>query len=69
MLFVHPTQGIIRDLDAVEHDARVRLYRLEPHVFASLSDWAAAMRDEWSEQLQSFKAHAEGVGRRARHKP
>lgn len=45
--------------DAVEHDARVRLYRLEPHVFASLSDWAAAMRDEWSQQLQAFKAHAE----------
>ena len=45
--------------DAVTHDARVRLYRLEPHVFASLSDWAAAMRDEWNDQLQAFKAHAE----------
>ncbi|HTP74327.1 MAG TPA: metalloregulator ArsR/SmtB family transcription factor [Burkholderiaceae bacterium] len=45
--------------DAVEHDARVRLYRLEPHVFASLSDWAAAMHDEWHQQLQAFKAHAE----------
>ena len=30
--------------DAVEHDARVRLYRLEPHVFATLSDWPAAMQ-------------------------
>ena len=49
--------------DAVEHDARVRLYRLEPHVFATLSDWAAAMRDEWSQQLQAFKAHAEGAAR------
>jgi DNA-binding transcriptional ArsR family regulator len=29
--------------DAVEHDARVRLYHLEPHVFAALADWAAAM--------------------------
>ena len=46
--------------DAVEHDARVRLYRLEPHVFAGLSDWAAAMRDEWGAQLHAFKAHAEG---------
>lgn len=45
--------------DAVAHDARVRLYRLEPHVFATLSDWAAAMQDQWSEQLQAFKAHAE----------
>jgi DNA-binding transcriptional ArsR family regulator len=46
--------------DAVVHDARVRLYRLEPHVFATLSDWAAAMRDEWSQQLRAFKVHAEG---------
>jgi DNA-binding transcriptional ArsR family regulator len=45
--------------DAVEHDARVRLYRLEPHVFATLSDWAQAMRGEWNQQLQAFKAHAE----------
>ena len=30
--------------DAVAHDARVRLYRLEPHAFAALTDWAAAMR-------------------------
>ena len=45
--------------DAVEHDARVRLYRLEPHVFATLSDWASAMQDQWRTQLSSFKAHAE----------
>ena len=49
--------------DAVVHDARVRLYRLEPHVFATLSDWAAAMRDEWSQQLRAFKVHAEGAVR------
>jgi DNA-binding transcriptional ArsR family regulator len=52
--------------DAVTHDARVRLYRLEPHVFASLSDWAATMYDEWSQQLRAFKAHAEaGTSHRA----
>jgi DNA-binding transcriptional ArsR family regulator len=45
--------------DAVVHDARVRLYRLEPHVFATLSDWAAAMQQEWTDQLRAFKAHAE----------
>ena len=45
--------------DAVQHDARVRLYRLEPHAFATLSDWAAAMQQEWSDQLRAFKAHAE----------
>jgi DNA-binding transcriptional ArsR family regulator len=47
--------------DAVEHDARVRLYRLEPHVFATLGDWAHAMQDHWSDQLHAFKAHAEGT--------
>ena len=53
--------------DALEHDARVRLYRLEPHVFATLSDWASAMRDEWGQQLQAFKQHAEGsAGKRRR---
>ncbi|HEY6356087.1 MAG TPA: metalloregulator ArsR/SmtB family transcription factor [Burkholderiaceae bacterium] len=45
--------------DAVAHDARVRLYRLEPHVFAALSDWAGAMQEQWHTQLSSFKAHAE----------
>lgn len=52
--------------DAVEHDARVRLYRLEPHVFATLSDWAGAMQDEWGRQLQSFKMHAERGSARGR---
>ena len=47
------------------HDARVRLYRLEPHAFATLGDWASAMQAQWSEQLQAFKAHAErGSSRR-----
>ena len=52
--------------DAVEHDARVRLYRLEPHVFATLSDWASAMQHEWTDQMQAFKAHAERGIRAAR---
>ncbi|HSW21349.1 MAG TPA: metalloregulator ArsR/SmtB family transcription factor [Burkholderiaceae bacterium] len=50
----------------VTHDARVRLYRLEPHVFATLSEWAAAMQVQWSEQLQAFKAHAERSASRRR---
>jgi DNA-binding transcriptional ArsR family regulator len=52
--------------DAVMHDARVRLYRLEPHVFATLSDWASAMHLQWNEQLQAFKAHAERSVQRRR---
>ena len=58
--------------EAVEHDARVRLYRLEPRVFATLSDWAAAMQGERSRQLRAFKAQAErGSGGRTptRRKP
>jgi DNA-binding transcriptional ArsR family regulator len=51
--------------DAVEHDARVRLYRLEPHAFATLSDWAAAMQQEWGDQLRAFKAHAERTVKRS----
>jgi DNA-binding transcriptional ArsR family regulator len=53
--------------DAVEHDARVRLYHLEPHVFATLGDWAHAMRGHWSDQLQAFKAHAEGTNSQRVH--
>jgi DNA-binding transcriptional ArsR family regulator len=49
--------------DAVEHDARVRLYRIEPHAFATLSDWATAMHEQWSTQLAAFMAH--GVRRPA----
>lgn len=45
--------------DAVAHDARVRLYRLEGAAFASLRDWAEAMHAHWSDQLRAFKAHAE----------
>ena len=52
--------------DGVTHDARVRLYRLEPHVFATLGDWAAAMQVQWGEQLQAFKAHAERPAPRRR---
>lgn len=66
-----PPAGISRHLRVLEHggliaadaptaDARVRLFRLEPHAFASLADWAAAMRAHWQEQLLAFKAHAEG---------
>jgi DNA-binding transcriptional ArsR family regulator len=57
--------GLIGD-DEVEHDARVRLYRLNPAAFASLRDWLG-VEAFWGEQLQAFKAHAEGrAGRRRR---
>lgn len=52
-------QGGLIAADAIEGDARVRLYRLEPHAFATVADWAAHMQAQWGEQLAAFKAHAE----------
>jgi DNA-binding transcriptional ArsR family regulator len=54
--------GLIAD-DEPEHDARVRLYRLQPERFASLHDWVGGITALWTEQLAAFKAHTE---RRAR---
>ena len=50
--------GVITD-DAVEEDARVRLYRLQPETFATLRGWLDEVESFWGDQLQSFKAHAE----------
>ena len=50
--------GVITD-DAVEEDARVRLYRLQPETFATLRGWLDEVESFWGDQLQSFKVHAE----------
>jgi DNA-binding transcriptional ArsR family regulator len=42
-----------------EHDARVRLYRLEREPFSELRDWLDEVEAFWGEQLQAFKDHAE----------
>lgn len=42
-----------------EHDARVRLYRLEPQRFAELRTWLEDVEGFWSEQLTAFKRHVE----------
>ncbi len=56
--------GVITD-DAVEEDARVRLYRLQPETFSTLRGWLDEVESFWGDQLQSFKAHAEAkAGRR-----
>jgi DNA-binding transcriptional ArsR family regulator len=58
--------GLIGD-DEVEHDARVRLYRLNPGAFVSLRDWLGEVEAFWGEQLSAFKSHAEGrAARRAK---
>src|SRR5215468_1850626 len=43
----------------VEHDARVRLYRLRPEPLAALRGWLEQVEAFWSGQLDAFKAHAE----------
>jgi DNA-binding transcriptional ArsR family regulator len=58
------THGLVVG-DGVEHDARVRMYRLVPGAFTPLRDWAGAVEGFWGDQSQSLKAHAEGrKGRR-----
>jgi DNA-binding transcriptional ArsR family regulator len=47
-----------------EHDARVRIYRLERAPFGELRDWLNEVEAFWGDQLQAFKAHAEKRGRK-----
>ena len=47
-----------------DHDARVRMYRLEREPFAELSAWLEEVEAFWGQQLQAFKQHAEKRGRR-----
>jgi DNA-binding transcriptional ArsR family regulator len=43
----------------VEHEARVRLYRLRPEPLSQLKAWLDEVQGFWDEQLGAFKAHAE----------
>jgi DNA-binding transcriptional ArsR family regulator len=53
--------GLIAD-DEPEHDARVRLYRLQPQALGPLHELLAELEAFWGEQLQAVKAHAEARG-------
>ncbi|HYQ18498.1 MAG TPA: metalloregulator ArsR/SmtB family transcription factor [Polyangiaceae bacterium] len=46
-----------------EHDARVRLYRLEREPFTELRGWLEEVEEFWAEQLLAFKEHAEKRGK------
>jgi DNA-binding transcriptional ArsR family regulator len=46
-----------------DHDARVRMYRLERERFAELRDWLDEVEAYWGEQLGAFKAYAEKRGK------
>jgi DNA-binding transcriptional ArsR family regulator len=50
--------GLVSESDPA-HDARVRIYRLEPAPFARLRHWLDDVEAFWGDQLAAFKAHAE----------
>ena len=59
------TSGLV-ETGSPDHDARVRVYRLRPEAFVALQAWLDQVQAFWSEQLGSFKAHAERT--RPRHR-
>ena len=50
----------------LDHDARVRLYRLRPEPLAELRAWLDEVEAFWGDQLAAFKAHAEAKHGRKR---
>jgi len=60
--------GLIAD-DEPAHDARVRVYRLQPQALAPLQGWLAELESFWSDQLQAFQAHAQRAADRAVEPP
>jgi len=52
------------DVEAVADDARGRVYTLRRDRMVAVQAWVDQVSAQWSEQLGSFKAHAEGKGRR-----
>jgi DNA-binding transcriptional ArsR family regulator len=43
----------------VEHDARLRVYRLRQQPFSALQRWLDQVQAFWDDQLDGFKEHAE----------
>src|ERR1044072_5478354 len=55
------------DHSAVEHDARVRVYRLRPERFAILRNWLEEVEAFWTAELAAFKTPTERT--RGRRRP
>lgn len=51
-------RGLVEE-ERVEHDARVRIYRLRRERFADLHAWLEQVETFWTDQLDAFKTHAE----------
>jgi DNA-binding transcriptional ArsR family regulator len=54
--------GLVQD-ERIATDARVRMFRLRPEPFRDLRAWLDQVQAHWSEQLGSFKSHAEETRR------
>jgi len=54
--------GLVKEEDDAD-DARVRIYSVREPGFRPLRNWLADVESYWSEQLEAFKAHAEGKHR------
>ncbi|MCP3059334.1 metalloregulator ArsR/SmtB family transcription factor [Myxococcus sp. K38C18041901] len=50
--------GLVEE-EAIEEDARVKVYRLRPERFGELRAWLDEVESFWGDQLSAFKAHAE----------
>jgi len=57
------TTGVV-EVESAPEDARERLYRLRPEAFVAMRAWLDQVQAFWSEQLESFKTHANRPGRR-----
>src|SRR5262249_42937985 len=60
--------GLIEE-DAVEHDARVRVFRLRLEPLTEVRDWLNKVEEFWMAQLSLFKAHAERGRSKRRNRP
>lgn len=54
--------GIVED-EILRDDGRQRVYRLRPEPFDAIRTFLEEVEAAWDEQLQAFKAHAEGKKR------
>jgi DNA-binding transcriptional ArsR family regulator len=57
--------GLVEE-ESLEHDARVRIYRLRQQAFSELRSWLDEVEELWQTQLHAFKAHAERKNRKRR---
>jgi DNA-binding transcriptional ArsR family regulator len=55
--------GLVEEA-SLEHDARVRVYRLRREPFVALREWLQDVEGFWGDQLAAFKQHAEARGRK-----